>query len=113
MGISIDRRDYGKYEYGYRKWKYRNGVFWTDAASGESYDYYTIVNELIDNGDETYKVTFNVYYAGYEALGSECYSYNDTYARNLSTYEYSGQAIIAPKIYDGKNTWELIKLERN
>lgn len=114
MGTSVDRNDYSKYEYGYNYvWHYSDGMFWTGAASGESYDYYTIVNGMFDNGDGTYKITFNVYYAGYDELTAEYYSYTDSEARNSSVYQYSGWAIIKPKLYNGSDTWELIKLVRN
>ena len=60
-----------------------------------------------------YKITFNVYYAGYDELTAEYYSYTDFEARNSSVYQYSGWAIIKPKLYNGSDTWELIKLVRN
>ena len=91
-------------------WEYRNGMFWTSAASGETYDYFTIVNNLIDLKDGTYRAEFNVYYAGYDSISSDCYSYSDGTARLMCEHKCSGYAIINKKYYSGNNTWNLDKL---
>lgn len=101
---------YGNYYSHTQTWEYKNGMFWTDAASGESYDYFSIVTDLIDLKNGFYKAEFNVYHAGYDNLDSSCYSYDDSTAKRLCEQTGSGYAIITKKYYNGTNTWNLEEL---
>ncbi|MBO4897140.1 MAG: hypothetical protein J5590_02425 [Clostridia bacterium] len=99
-------------EYGH-EWTYEDGMFWTPAASGESYDYFAVVTDMRDMGDGTYKALYDVYYAGYDALTDEYYSYTTEKAESECEYMYSATAVVKPKEYEGKQTYELISVKQN
>ena len=94
-------------------WIYEDGSFWMPAASGESYDYYSIVKDMHEIGNGLFEAEYDVFYAGYDELSDECYSYTIDEAREKSEYIYSATAIVKPKTYNGKQTYELLKLTSN
>ncbi|MBR4721294.1 MAG: hypothetical protein IK057_05990 [Clostridia bacterium] len=94
-------------------WTYEDGSFWMPAASGESYDYYSIVNDMHDVGNGLFEVSYDAFYAGYDELSDECYSYTIDEARKNSEYIYSATAIVKPKTYNGKKTYEIVELTAN
>ena len=90
---------------------YENGMFWIEAASGESYDYFAIVTDMRSNDDGTLSVIYKEYYAGYDELTKECYSFDEAEAEQKAEYRRSVSATVRPKTYNGKNTYEVIKME--
>lgn len=107
MGIKIPLQGAGD-------WSYNNGFFYTGIADGECCDYFSVATKMINNGDGTYTVNFNTYYAEFESqeVTKSHYTYTNDTARNDPSCEFvkSGTAIVKDKVYNNKNTWELIRL---
>jgi len=78
---------------------YRNGRYYTTAATGENYSYCSIVDEMYDNGDGTYDVHFVVYSGPADTKMEPYYVYSHNSAENDSslTPDYSGKAVIGRK----------------
>ena len=94
-------------------WIYEDNVFWKPASDGESFDYFSIVSDMYDMGDGTLQAKYDVFYAGYDELTKECYSYTTAEANKKCEFIYSATAVVKPKTYNGKNTYELISLKKN
>ena len=94
-------------------WTYEDGAFWKPGSGGESYDYFPVVNDMHDMGNGMLEATYDVYYAGYEELTKECYSYTKEEAEKNCEYSYSATAVVKRKVYGGKKTYELISLSTN
>ena len=121
MGISADRVDKTLNKYfgksiprsSTTEWYYDGEYYWTEAASGESYDYFSVAVKLIDLQDGTYRVDFNNYYAGYDSMDTKYYWYSEEdalYDPNCTLTE-TGTAVIKPVKYEGKDTWQLLELQ--
>lgn len=115
FGVTVPHKDtvfknsYGDYE----GWAFKDGYVYTGAATGESYDYFAIVDKFTDLGNGTYSATYDKYWAGYGLMDSKYYSYTPEQAIRDSSLEYLGSyiAIIKPAIVDGKETWQLLNLK--
>lgn len=94
-------------------WHYNDGYFLTPLASGASYDYFSIATEMYDNGNGTYTVKCNTYFAGKDRLTKEHYKLTDIQAGDQCDFSYNSVATIKKKIFNGNNTYELISLEKN
>lgn len=82
-----------------------------DAADGESYDYMAVAKSMVDNGDGTYKVEFDIYYAE-DGLKSSYYDFNLAQAAKSSKLERTkrGTAIVKEHTRsNGKESYALIK----
>lgn len=85
-------------------------------AIGESHPEFTIINEMIDNGDGTYSVRFKIYVLEESATGGNMvedksvYSMTDDQARarNGVTYDSQGTALVQAYQANGKNSYQLI-----
>lgn len=93
------------------EWVYEDNAFWSPAASGESYDYFSVVTDMKAVGDGTYIAHYNKYYAGYDGLTKDHYTYSIEKANNECEFVYQVTAHIRPKVYNNKNTYEVISLE--
>ena len=82
-----------------------------DAADGECYDYIAVAKSMVDNGDGTYKVEFDVYYAE-DGVKSSYYDYTLAQAAKSSKLERTkrGTAIVKEHTRsNGKESYALIK----
>ena len=92
------------------EWKYRNGEFIARAASGGPEPDFTIATKMIKCSDGNYEVKFNVYHDG---IGRAV----DIYALSVSEVESwcehvgYGTAILRNKVFNGKNTYELVSYD--
>ncbi len=67
--FGITRTPYEWASYMLDQWnsfEYHDGRFWFPAASGESYNKFTVAYEMMNNGDGTYTVSFQVFELGLE-----------------------------------------------
>lgn len=81
--------------------EFQNGSFYYPAASGESYAYLTIANEMYKNSDGTYQVYYSVYELNpdiyYESGISDKYyamTSSEAYADNSLMSCYNGEAVV-------------------
>ncbi len=88
------------------QFKYRNNAYYTPAADGEAFCYFTVATEMYDQGDGTYLVYFEVYALDVDVyfqygITNEYYELSIADARSRSdvSYCYSGSAIVCD--YDG------------
>ena len=96
-----------------QQWIYRDGKFLTPAADGESYGTFSIATQvrLYDNGN--YEVAFNVY-NDREIGGGDVITDKTIYslAADKASEKYAltghGAAVLKPKKYNGKDTYELV-----
>lgn len=93
-----------------QRWNFDGTNYYRPSADGDSVDKFSIVNSLTDLGDGTYKADLNSYYAGYDSMDPKYYSYSDAQAKNECEFIYASEAVIRKKVYNGKNTWELVSL---
>ncbi len=104
--------------YNSKVWKYKNGKFLIPAADGESYGAFSLATGMYPNGDGTYRVTFNVYYDT-DVMGGDIITDKTLYSLTPQTvyrrcsYEGNGVAIVKPKVYNGKNTYEIVSYSVN
>jgi len=96
-----------------QQWIYKDGKFLTLAADGESYGTFSIATEvrLIESGN--YEVYFNVYNdpeigGGDVITDKKIYSLKDTQAGEKYDLTGHGSAVLKPKKYNGKDTYELV-----
>ena len=114
LGVSVPPKTATANNNGFElTWTYEDGFFWEPAADGESYDYFSVVNDMHDMGNGMLEATYDVYYAGYDELTKECYSYTKEEAEKNCEYSYSATAVVKRKVYGGKKTYELISLSTN
>lgn len=119
MGISCDRANETLSKYfgktisktSTSNWSCDGSYFWMPAATGESYDYFSVALNLIDLKDGTYKVDFNNYYAGYDSMDSKYYWYNNAQASNDVNCKLTGNGTAIIKSVSGN--WQLLKLTTN
>ena len=92
-------------------WIYRDGKFLMPAASGEFYGYFTVATSVIKKQDGLFEVSFNVY-ADYSSDGvisdNSVYYIDEASADAAYELAYCGNAVLKSKVYNGKNTYELI-----
>lgn len=113
FGINVPHQSFGSFTY-------RDGLFCMPAASGEGNCYVSVAKSMSEVGDGTYVVSFGafVYKNEYDMSAgewNECsneayWSNYDTIIRSGVWSEiYTGTAIVKQKLYNGKQTYELIK----
>ena len=95
---------------------YHDGAYYFPAADGASVSYCTIATSMVDNGDETYSVTFDVYghVSPHESMAS-FYSMTGSEAKSESQLEYlySGKAVVRDYVRSGNiPTYQLISYSR-
>lgn len=93
-----------------QRWNFDGTNYYRPSADGDTYDMFSVVTSLTDLGDGTYKADINSYYAGFESMDPKYYSYSDAQAKSECEFSYASEAVIRKKVYDGKNTWELVSL---
>lgn len=84
-------------------------------ADGVLADYVAVASSMVDNGDGTYTVEFDVYFAE-DGLKNSYYEYNAEKAASSSklSWEYSGKAVVREHTRStGKESYRLIRLETN
>ncbi len=94
-----------------QKWTYKDGMFITPAADGESHAYFSIATDMRDNGNGTYTVQFNSYFDDehtHDGPQKEWYTYSVSQADSRCTLKYKGEAIVKPKKHNGSDTYELV-----
>lgn len=86
--------------------EYRNNAYYTPAADGESYNSFTVANEMYDMGDGTYLVYFTVYELDLDVyfdsgISNQYYELTPWGAASRSdlTHSYNGSAVV--RDYDG------------
>ena len=102
--------------------RYKDGYFRFPAASGESYNKFTIVYDMTANGDGTYTVDFQVYELGLEeywntpGIDNSFYWMNNDQAGDL-VWAYrampiqGGTAIVRDYTFNGHATYQILSYE--
>ena len=83
---------------------YQDSTYYFPGADGESVSYCTVATKMVDNGNGTYTVNFDVYgHVNPHESMSGYYSYTSAQARNASDleYQYSGEAVVYDYIHSG------------
>ena len=104
LGITIPNNSVGE-------WTYSDGNYYMDAASGETYAYFSIATDITDNGDGTFEVEFTKFFDNnnvFETSLPQWYTYTIEQAKENCEECGSGVATVREKIYGGKQTYELI-----
>lgn len=115
LGASVPHS--GTYESSYGNYyRYESGNWYSPAASGESYNDFTIANSMTRNADGTYTVNFDVYsleLAIYFEIGMPAGLYNVRSASQCTypiEYRYSGTAIIRDyTLSTGSASYQLVR----
>lgn len=97
---------------GSREWTYRDGKFLMQAASGESYLYFSIATAMTKRSDGNYDVSFTIH-SDSSALGGGVITNKNVYAlseQEAGAYpiEGEGTAVLKPKQHNGKASYELV-----
>ncbi len=98
---------------------FHDGKFWFPAASGESYNKFTVVYEMMSNGDGTYTCSFQVFEVGLEEYWNTPGVDNAYYHLSndqVSNYVWNnrvkpvqgGTAIVRDYTYNGRATYQLL-----
>ena len=106
----------------WNSFSYHDGKFWFPAASGESYNKFTVVDSMKSNGDGTYTVDFQVYELGLEEYWNTPGIDNSYYWLNseqvsAKVWDYKcmpvqgGTAVVRDFTYNGRATFQLISYE--
>ena len=106
----------------WNSFSYHDGKFWFPAASGESYNKFTVVDSMKSNGDGTYTVDFQVYELGLEEYWNTPGIDNSYYWLNseqvsVKVWDYKcmpvqgGTAVVRDFTYNGRATFQLISYE--
>ena len=95
---------------------YSGGNFYFPAADGASISYCTVATSMVDNGNQTYTVTFDVYghVTPHESMSS-FYNITSQEAKfnSLLEYQYSGVAVVRDYVRSGNiQTYQLISYSR-
>jgi len=92
------------------RWAYKNDGFYIEAAGGESYSYFSIAKEMKNNGDNTYTVSFDVFYDqdNFGSFLSEWYSLSHSQAIVRYSFHQTGTAVVREKNRNGKTLYELV-----
>lgn len=104
FGLNISHGNVGGFQY-------RNGKYYTQAASGENYSFFSHVDALKDNKDGTYSAEISIYSDNnYDGVNSVYYNSKKTWENIQNSYEYLGkaEAKAKPEVVDGKNTYQLL-----
>jgi len=116
FGVSVPHNDtVSKNKFGrYDGWAFKDGYVYTCAADGAFYDYCAVATTLADMGDGTYLAEYDVYSTELDGMDKKYYSYTPEQAQEDSALEFCGAytAIIKPAVVDGKNTWQLLELNK-
>ena len=112
LGVVPPRQTYGGY------YEYVDGYYRVPAASGETYNHFTIANTVYENPNGTFTVYYDVYQLDYEVYfdkGMPDAVYHLRTANGSSyalTYEGSGSATIRPyTLSNGRESYQLIFYE--
>lgn len=94
-------------------WEYRDGYFWSPAASGETYHRFSVAKNMYRNSDGTYTVEFRTYRDDEDPHGEQNPKwYTETVESTESNVNYvflhNGTAILREKVYNGTDTYELV-----
>ena len=93
-------------------WNYANGTFYTPAAMGESYAYFSIVTDVRDSGNGIFDVEFSVFFDSnnsYEVALPQWYSYSISQAKYSCMLVGNVTSKLRAKTYNGNNTYELLE----
>lgn len=91
---------------------YSNGYYYFDSGEeGDPSRYFSIADEMYNNGDGTYTVNFTNYVSGDLEILADCYNLTPQAAQSDSrvVVRKHGTAIIRPFDYHGTNTYQLVK----
>ena len=131
MGISEDTFDYTIQKYfgisvphktsvqqlsggQYQGWIFDDGKVFRGAASGESYDIFSVVTELYDLGNGLYKAKLNTYHLPLDTMSSVYYAYDNNTALNDPDceYWYPSDAVIKASQFNGDDVWQLVSIHK-
>jgi len=118
FGKTVDLQDPCTVNGPYNNWcEYRGGVYYFPAADGEGYGYCSVATSMVDNGNGTYTVTFNVYsHVNPHESMSPYYSMTPAQAAGSSdlVLKQTGTAVVRDYIRNGGiETYQLISYQLN
>ena len=102
----------GYFGIGGDEFAYSNGYYYFEAGEidGDASLYVTVADSMHENGDGTYTVEFSNYLTEYDSSKSYYYlSPSDALASSKMRKVTTGRAIVRPHVYNGKNTYRLVK----
>ena len=96
---------------------YSSGAFYFPAADGESYNRFTVVRQMEDLGNGTYRLLFDIYsldideYWKSNGVDSGFYAMTASAARQDSrlSWQASGVAVVRPYTNNGTATYQLVR----
>ncbi len=99
-----------------RMWKYEDGNFLAKIPGGDSYGDFAIATGLKKLPDGNFEASFHVYthpdaYGGNIVSDPTLYSLTDSEAAASYQRAAQGTAVLKEKVYDGKETYELVSYD--
>ncbi len=99
-----------------RKWTYVDGNFIARIPGGDSYGDFAVATSMKKLQDGNFEVTFHIYshpdaYGGNIVNDPTLYSLTDSDAAASYSRQAKGTAVIKEKVYNGKETYELVSYD--